>query len=34
MLKRVVIFIAPPGAGKGTQAELIAKRFGFKHIET
>ncbi|MBI2063698.1 MAG: nucleoside monophosphate kinase, partial [Candidatus Yanofskybacteria bacterium] len=24
----------PPGAGKGTQAELIAKRFGFKHIET
>lgn len=34
MLKQVVIFIAPPGAGKGTQAELIAKRFGFKHIET
>lgn len=30
----VIIFIAPPGAGKGTQADLIAKRFGLEHIET
>lgn len=32
--KQVIIFIAPPGAGKGTQAELLAKKFGLKHIET
>lgn len=31
---RVVIFIAPPGAGKGTQADLLAKKFGLEHIET
>ncbi|MBI2670215.1 MAG: nucleoside monophosphate kinase [Candidatus Yanofskybacteria bacterium] len=34
MSKQVIIFIAPPGAGKGTQAELIAKKFGLEHIET
>ncbi|MBI2062763.1 MAG: nucleoside monophosphate kinase [Candidatus Yanofskybacteria bacterium] len=33
MLK-VIIFIAPPGAGKGTQAELIAKKFDLEHVET
>lgn len=31
---QVVIFIAPPGAGKGTQADLLAKKFGFHHLET
>ena len=34
MPKQVIIFIAPPGAGKGTQADLIAGKFGLKHIET
>ena len=34
MPKQVVIFIAPPGAGKGTQAEMIAKKFVLEHIET
>ena len=34
MVPKVIIFIAPPGAGKGTQAELIAKKFGLEHIET
>lgn len=34
MTKRLVIFIAPPGAGKGTQADLLAKKFGFYHLET
>src|SRR3989344_6342386 len=34
MALQVIIFIAPPGAGKGTQAENIAKEFGFYHLET
>ena len=34
MLKQVIIFIAPPGAGKGTQADLLAKRLGLVHLET
>ncbi len=34
MTPQVIIFIAPPGAGKGTQAENIAKEFGFYHLET
>jgi adenylate kinase len=28
------VFLGPPGAGKGTQAFLIALRFGLKHIST
>jgi len=28
-----VILIGPQGSGKGTQAQLIAKEFGLKHIE-
>ncbi len=28
------VFLGPPGAGKGTQAVLIAKRFRMKHIST
>jgi len=29
-----LIFIGPQGSGKGTQAKLIAERFGFVHIST
>lgn len=29
-----VIFLGPPGAGKGTQAEFIAQRFGIPKIST
>ncbi len=31
---KAVIFYGPPGAGKGTQAELLARRFGFTHFDT
>ena len=34
MLKRAVIIYGPPGSGKGTQAELLAKKFGFIHFDT
>ena len=27
-----IIFIAPPGAGKGTQSELLVKKYGYTHI--
>ena len=33
MPKAIVIY-GPPGAGKGTQAELIAKNFDFIHFDT
>lgn len=29
-----VIMLAPPGAGKGTQSELIAARYGVPHISS
>lgn len=29
-----IILIGFPGAGKGTQAEYIAKEFGLPHIST
>lgn len=29
-----IIFIAPPAAGKGTQSELLCKKFGLSHIST
>ena len=29
-----LLFIGPPGAGKGTQASLVAKRLGVPHIST
>lgn len=33
-LDRVVIFLGPPGAGKGTQAKELARRFSAPHLST
>lgn len=29
-----IVFIAPPGAGKGTQSELLVEKYGLNHIST
>lgn len=29
-----IIFIAPPGAGKGTQSDLLVKKYGYVHVST
>jgi adenylate kinase len=33
-LNRALIFLGPPGAGKGTQAKKIAERYGVPHLST
>jgi|SRR5215472_8121497 len=33
-LNRALVLLGPPGAGKGTQAKLIAQRFGIPHLST
>jgi|SRR5712692_944910 len=33
-LRRAVIFLGPPGAGKGTQAKEVAQRYGLPHLST
>jgi adenylate kinase len=34
MEKLVVILTGPPGAGKGTQADILAEEYGFFHLES
>lgn len=29
-----IVFIAPPGAGKGTQSELLVNKYNYEHIST
>lgn len=31
---KAIIIYGPPGAGKGTQADLVARHFGFVHFDT
>ncbi len=34
MTQKAVIIYGPPGAGKGTQAELLERNFDFIHFDT
>lgn len=34
LLARPVVFLGPPGAGKGTQAKLVATHYGVPHLST
>ena len=33
-MKKKLLFIGPPGAGKGTQASLFCKKYGLNHLST
>lgn len=33
-MKKAIIIYGPPGSGKGTQAELLARKFNFIHFDT
>jgi adenylate kinase len=33
-LNRAIIFLGPPGAGKGTQSKLVANRYNVPHLST
>ncbi len=33
-LNRAIIFLGPPGAGKGTQSKLVAHRYNVPHLST
>ena len=34
MSKQVIILFGPPGAGKGTQSELLSEKMGYYHLES
>ena len=33
-MKKKLLFLGPPGAGKGTQANLLCKKYGLDHLST
>ena len=33
-MKNKLLFLGPPGAGKGTQANLFCKKYGLDHLST
>ena len=33
-MKKKLLFLGPPGAGKGTQASLFCKKYGLEHLST